>query len=871
MKRPVSEWCLVVAVVCLLFSPSYGLDYQPGFSFIPVPDPLSGDNPTYPLITKNVPTVGEPFYDVRFQTVLTRVTQVDGISGRHEYSRFDPFNCDQSLVALLFGGDSDWRIYRAQTFPYNQAANLTMTVRSIKEPRWDPADPQLLWYLQDFKIVTVNVFTGQETTVKDFSVDPTIGQIISAEADLYRITTKDEGEPSSDRRYWALLLQGTQEDYRVRYVFTWDRGTDQVLGVYQIPAQEASIDWVGMSPKGNWVLIGADWDNGGNLAGLTMANKELTQFHRIDYTTAHSDVGLDSEGNEVIVMQNVLTDHIDLIPIALTTQPILAAGGIYANTNRTPLIRLFYDSQSPLGLNSGVHISANVPGYCVVSTYIPGGLPEQNWLDRTICLVRLERNNPGVFYLAKLYNTTGSYWEETHAAITDDGSRVVWTSNWDQNVGSEQVFLMQLDMPSNWKELTAAKRLLCFPHIASNSLWETEIALVNGSNTETITGQLKATNDSGQEVTVGVSAITLAPHGRRQITVGSELTNAAQIGSIVFESDSGEVKGYTKFYQNGIYRVAIPAVSSVNTGDLYVIHIASNANWWTGLSLLNTTSQATQVTIDFDNGASRTVSLAANEHTRFTVESLFGGQSQTDIRSAVIRNGNGVIGLELFGNTAAQTARCLEGILLTDDTTTTLYYPHVVSDTTWWTGIVAYNPGASASELSITPYSAAGAASAALTQSLDPGQKYLGTAEQLGLPSETAWLRINGSSAVTGFELIGTRDFNQLAGYCNLSGGAKEGILPKLEKQGSTQVVLVNLEETPATVTLTAYDDSGTVIATATISISAYGKLSNTAETLLGTSLSAATYIGYASDKNLLGYQLNASSDNTLLDGLPGL
>ena len=82
-----------------------------------------------------------------------------------------------------------------------------------------------------------------------------------------------------------------------------------------------------MSPLGNWVLVGGDSYNGGNLVGLTMANKELTQFHRLDYATAHSDVGLDVNGAEVIVMQNVRTDYIDLIPIDWNTQPILEVGG----------------------------------------------------------------------------------------------------------------------------------------------------------------------------------------------------------------------------------------------------------------------------------------------------------------------------------------------------------------------------------------------------------------------------------------------------------------------------------------------------------------------------------------------------------------
>ncbi|MBN2362828.1 T9SS type A sorting domain-containing protein, partial [candidate division WOR-3 bacterium] len=176
--------------------------------------------------------------------------------------------------------------------------------------------------------------------------------------------------------------------------------------------------------------------------------------HRLDYTTSHADIGLDVEGNEVLVMQNNRTDYIDLIPIDTLTQPILVAGGSYAGTNRTPIMILYYNSGSPFGLNSGVHISCNYPGFAVVSTTIEPSFPEQNWLDRTLTLVRLDRQNPRVFYLSKLYNTTQEYWEETHAAITDDGSKIVWADNWSQDVGQERIFLMELLMPDDWPNLT---------------------------------------------------------------------------------------------------------------------------------------------------------------------------------------------------------------------------------------------------------------------------------------------------------------------------------------------------------------------------------------------------------------------------------
>jgi hypothetical protein len=416
-------------------------------NLVEVPDPLSGDNPTYKLMPAAVPAPGESVPDARLGLAQTRVTETAGL--RHEYSRHDPFNVDQTLLVLMYIPAGEWRVYRTQSPPYDGTGRLVRTL-DMEEPRWDRADPDLIWGLQGFRIVTQNVQTGETTTVKDFTADPTVGPLIAAQPDLYRITTKDEGESSTDRRFWVFMIQGANEDYRSRYIVTWDRQTDQVPGLYTLPAAEANIDWVGMSPKGTWVLIGGDFDNGGNLAGLTLADRELTTFQRLDYTTAHADVGLDFDGQEVIVMQNTVTDRVDLIPLDPATQPILDAGTEYAGTNRTPLVRLFYNAESPLGLNSGVHISCNVPGYCVISTNIAPGLPEQNWLDCSIILVELNRQEPRAFYLAKVYGTTGAYWEETQASITNDGAKVVWATNWNQDVGQEKVWVMELDMPAGW-------------------------------------------------------------------------------------------------------------------------------------------------------------------------------------------------------------------------------------------------------------------------------------------------------------------------------------------------------------------------------------------------------------------------------------
>ncbi|MEW6532862.1 MAG: hypothetical protein AB1473_18675 [Thermodesulfobacteriota bacterium] len=448
-------WVLICVGISLPPSLSWALDYPPNFAFQQVPQPLAEQNPVKPQPARPVPAAGQPFFDPAYGAILTRVTQ--GIGLRHEYSRFDPFNADQSMILLHQPATGAWRIYRTQSIPYDQDRLFVREI-DLAESRWDPKDPNIIWGLstehRTFRVIRMDVQSGQLTIVKDFAQDPTLGPIISSEKDLYRITTKGEGEPSQDLRFWALFLQGTTDDYRLRYIFTWDRQDNRVLGLYKIPAKEAGLlDWVGLSPLGNWVVVGADADSspsGRTLGGLNLADKELRKFHRLAHATAHADVGLDADGNEVIVMQNSKTDHVDLIPLAWDTQPV-TEGNDYKKSKIIPLLRLFYADSSPHGLKSGIHVSCNAPGYAVISTYTPQQVAAKNWLDRSVILVRLSRQRPEVFHLAKIHNTTKSYWEETQATIARDGSKVVWASNWGQDVGKDKYFLMQLDMPPHWQ------------------------------------------------------------------------------------------------------------------------------------------------------------------------------------------------------------------------------------------------------------------------------------------------------------------------------------------------------------------------------------------------------------------------------------
>jgi hypothetical protein len=414
--------------------------------------------------------------------------------------------------------------------------------------------------------------------------------------------------------------------------------------------------------------------------------------------------------------------------------------------------------------------------------------------------------------------------------------------------------------------VTASHATLYFPHVDTTNGWQTEICVINPSGTVTVQGNLNSYDDDGN--LVATKSLSVGPNTRNQINVGTEWTAASPKGYIVFENTTGWPVGYTKFTMSGGDRVAVPAADSVNSGNIYITHIAW-APWWTGISLVNTTTETKTLTIRFNTGETRTVTLGQMQHKAFLITELFNNLIDTSIESAVIENASGIVGLELFG-----MVNQLGGVPLISRTATTLFYPHVESAGGWWTGIVVYNPSTTiTAQITVNPYNMDGNLLGSLTRSLEPGRKFVGYPADLNLPAATAWFSLQSQIPLVGFELFGTTDNNRLAGYSVVDIEGKVGIFPKIEKNsGWTGIAFVNTENGQATATINACNDTGNVLATGTKTLKAYGKWVGYAEDLFpGFNLNATTYLNFSADRNVAGFQLNNNSPtlNTMLDALP--
>jgi hypothetical protein len=397
--------------------------------------------------------------------------------------------------------------------------------------------------------------------------------------------------------------------------------------------------------------------------------------------------------------------------------------------------------------------------------------------------------------------------------------------------------------------------------------WKTGLGILNVGATA-MTGVLHGLDVNG--ASIWNQSINLLAHGRIDLDVSSAAgSRANRIVSMRLDISSGQAVGYQKFLQSGKFRVGLEALPRANQNQLFVPHIASNNDWWTGIGWTNTTGSAKNLTFVFDTGQQIVKAVGAGSQEAFTIASLFGGAKQANIGAAQVQGGAGMVGLMLFGGV---NSNILSGVNLSDAAATTLHFPHVAQDQQWWTGVVIYNPGSQTADLSLAYRDEQGNQLGGYTTQVGPGQKLVGTPGSLNFPAGTAWFSVSSTQPVTGFELFGTNNQQQLGGYSVIDLASTSGVFPALESNGWTGIAFVNIGAASASVQLEARNDNGTVVTSQSLSLTPGQKIVKVPENLFsGQSIAGATYIRFVSSQPVVGFQLNGSADETMLDAIPAL
>jgi hypothetical protein len=387
-SAPVSEPAL---------SPACASFYAPGFA-------LTSTRQASPIPTVAKPSKGAAFSEPTYKTCVVRATDhaADGVSGfaRNDYSRRQAFNSN-STKQLVYALDGYWHVYDANT--HARLKQLSGPAADA-EPQWHPTNPDLLYYLPTngvgMRLHELNVSTGVSRVVGDFGARLKARWPTSAAA-----WTKSEGSPSADGRYWCFMVDAS--DWSSVGVFTWDRDTNTVLGMYDTKGERP--DHVSMSPSGNSCVVSGD-----GARGTVAFSRDFSTKTQLLAKSEHSDLALDANGDDVYVAVDYQSNAGDVFMVNLRT-------GV-----RTALFSTYLS-----GTATALHVSGKAfarPGWVVVSTYADYGGSLQ-WLHRKVMAVQLNAN-PTVYTLAHHRTVSNGYWSEPHASVNRDFTRVVFSSNW---------------------------------------------------------------------------------------------------------------------------------------------------------------------------------------------------------------------------------------------------------------------------------------------------------------------------------------------------------------------------------------------------------------------------------------------------------
>jgi hypothetical protein len=406
------------------------------------------DNSFAPITTFDVfqppplsePPARTPFRDPVFGTCLIRVTdrQADLAPGdastglKNEYSRVQSFNADEMLI-LVRGLEATWYLYDARSLrPLGQ-----LPFSDPVDPRWSADDPNLIYYSEETRLMSYNVQSGEQVIVHDFAADfPR--QTLSA------VWTRYEGSPSFDGQTWGLMAEDA--DWLTSALLIYDLPSDRVVASLDTrgwPDDAREIDSVTISPLGNYFLVYMDkycepgeFGTEANPCGLMVYDRGLKNGRGLLRLIGHSDTALDAQGREVLVYQDIDTDHISMLD--------LESGAV------TPLWPIDF-SHTPIGLHFSGRASL-APGWALVSTH--DGDPASNtWMDDSVFAIEL-RPEGRVVRLAHPHSLVDEsmehdYWAEPQATVNRDFTRILFTSNWGRS-GTGEVEMFMIQLPADW-------------------------------------------------------------------------------------------------------------------------------------------------------------------------------------------------------------------------------------------------------------------------------------------------------------------------------------------------------------------------------------------------------------------------------------
>ena len=202
----------------------------------------------------------------------------------------------------------------------------------------------------------------------------------------------------------------------------------------------------------------------------------------------------------------------------------------------------------------------------------------------------------------------------------------------------------------------------------------------------------------------------------------------------------------------------------------------------------------------------------------------------------------------------------------------TLYFPVVLSTGDWNTVLTLINgtPGVpikgelrgysadGGPPVETVPFSIAGSS-----------RRRIPAREAFASPQSVSYVVVQADSAFLSGEA--TLVYEPAGGTVSLpaAASAQRGCFLRQDAGAWTALSLVNIADAPASVLLSARNDDGAEVASATITLAAGARLLAEPSSIFGADVAGATYVRFSSNRKLIGFALHARDGGAVLEALP--
>ena len=386
----------------------------------------------------------DPVYGSCVVRVTDNAAHPEVPAERNDYSRRQAFNANDTYF-LLAARDGHWHLHDAATGRFIRVLNnlngATDRLAGDAEPQWHPTNPDLLYFLPrdgiGMQIYLLDLKTNQVSVVADMGP-----QIQQHWPDASVASTRSEGSPSADGRYWCFMARAMVDNgsWPMRGVFTWDLQERRIVGTL---SQDGTPDHVSMSPSGKYCVVSHTTATGPGTRSYRRdfqapySTRTPDAWLQLHTTSEHSDIALDPQGHDAYVSVDYQSNGGDVFMQDLETGQRTSLFSTYPGRTATAL-----------------HISGkayNRPGWVLVSTYAEHpaddsrvqGLHDERrqWLHRKLFAVSLTKN-PDIRSIAYANSDAFQYEAEPQATVNRNFTRMLFNSTWNgSSMAEQEVFL----------------------------------------------------------------------------------------------------------------------------------------------------------------------------------------------------------------------------------------------------------------------------------------------------------------------------------------------------------------------------------------------------------------------------------------------